>query len=108
MPPWYLQNSKNWEIISQLPKKNLLDFDFQVRDSQITSLPHKNSSRRRDVTVAWNEPLAASFLGENVPKEHLMYVLEIDPPVDKNDDNSGVTLMPACNVSTLDSGIDVG
>jgi len=48
--------------------------------------------------VAWNEPLAASFLGENVPKEHLMYVLEIDPPVDKNDDNSGVTLMPACNV----------
>ena len=50
--------------------------------------------------MAWNEPLAASFLGENVPKEHLMYVLEIDPPVDKNDDNSGVTLMPACNVST--------
>ena len=81
------------------PKKNFARFDFQVRDSQITSLPHKNSSRRRDVTVAWNEPLAASFLGENVPKEHLMYVLEIDPPVDKNDDNSGVTLMPACNVS---------
>ncbi len=51
--------------------------------------------------MAWNEPLAASFLGENVPKEHLMYVLEIDPPVDKNDDNSGVTLMPACNVSTV-------
>ena len=50
--------------------------------------------------MAWNEPLAASFLGENVPKEHLMYVLEIDPPVDKNDDNSGVTLMPACNVSS--------
>ena len=51
------------------------DFDFQVRDSQITSLPHKNSSRRRDVTVAWNEPLAASFLGENVPKEHTSNVL---------------------------------
>ena len=72
-----------------------------MRDSQITSLPHKTSSRRRDVTVAWNEPLAASFLGQNVPTEHLMYVLEIEPPIDKNDENSGVTLMPACSVSFI-------
>ena len=46
-----------------------------MRDSQITSLPHKNSSWRRDLTVAWHEPLVASFLGENVPKEHTPNVL---------------------------------
>ena len=70
---------------------------FRVRDSQITSIPNVSSSRRRDITIAWNEPIAAQFLGHNVPKEHLMYVMEIDPPIDKLDD--GVTMMPACSVN---------
>ena len=71
--------------------------EFRVRDSQITSTPNVSSSRRRDVTVAWNEPIAAQFLGQYVPMEHLMYVMEIDPPIHKLDD--GVTMMPACSVS---------
>jgi hypothetical protein len=41
--------------------------------------------------------MAAHFIGQNVPAEHLMYVLEIDPPVD-NDTNDAITLMPACKV----------
>ena len=66
--------------------------EFRVRDSQITSIPNASSSkRRRDITIAWNEPIAAQFLGHNVPKEHLMYVMEIDPPIDKLDD--GVTMI---------------
>ena len=80
---------------------------FKVRDSQITSLPNKTSSRRRDVTVAWNEPMAACFLDKNVPTEHLMYVLEIEPPIDKNDENGGVTLMPACKVNKFNSFISI-
>ena len=72
--------------------------EFRVRDSQITSTPNASSTkRRRDITIAWNEPIAAQFLGHNVPKEHLMYVMEIDPPIDKLDD--GVTMMPACSVN---------
>ena len=72
--------------------------EFRVQDSQITSIPNASSSkRRRDITIAWNEPIAAQFLGHNVPKEHLMYVMEIDPPIDKLDD--GVTMMPACSVN---------
>lgn len=74
--------------------------EFKVRDSQITSHPNALSSRRRDVTIAWNEPKAAHFLGTNVPAEHLMYVIEIDPPVDKRDED-GVTMMPACTVTHL-------
>ena len=27
-----------------------------------------------------------------------MYILDIEPPPDKNDENGGVTLMPACTV----------
>ena len=42
--------------------------------------------------------MAALFLGHNVPAEHLMYVIEIDPPIGKKDED-GVTLMPACSVS---------
>ena len=42
--------------------------------------------------------MAASFLGQNVPAEYLMYILDIEPPPDKNDENGGVTLMPACTV----------
>ena len=72
----------------------------QVRDSQISSHPNASSSRRRDVTISWNEPEAAVFIGKHVPTEHLMYVLEIDPPLDKKDDD-GVTMMPAC---TTDGG----
>ena len=71
--------------------------EFRVRDSQITSNSNVSSSRRRDITIAWNEPIAAQFLGHNVSKEHLMYVMEIDPPIDKLDD--GVTMMPACSVN---------
>ncbi len=44
----------------------------QVRDTKVTSSANARSSRRKDVTLAWNEPRAASFIGENVPKEHLM------------------------------------
>ena len=81
----------------QFFKSNGLFNFLKVRDSQITSSPSESSSRRRDVTIAWNEPKAASFLGQNVPKEHLMYVIEIDPPLDKQDED-GLTLMPACSV----------
>jgi hypothetical protein len=49
------------------------------------------------VTITWNEPKAALFLGQHVPTEHLMYVLEIDPPLDKSDED-GITMMPACSV----------
>lgn len=54
----------------------------QVRDTKLTSYVSSLSSRRKDVTIAWNEPRAAYFIGENVPAEHLMYVLEINPPLD--------------------------
>ncbi len=82
-------------ILSLFDKK--FKNEFKVRDSQITSLPCSKSSKRRDVTIGWNEPEAASFLGQNVPTEHLMYVLEIDPPLDKKDAD-GITLMPACSL----------
>ena len=72
--------------------------EFKVRDSQIVSLPNASSSRRRDITISWNEPIAAQFLN-NVPNLHLMYVIEIDPPLDKLED--GITMMPACSVSYL-------
>ena len=72
--------------------------EFRVRDSQITSLPNSSSSKRRDITIAWNEPKAAQFLNF-VEKLHLMYVIEIDPPLDKLED--GLTMMPACSVSFI-------
>ncbi len=84
-------------LILSLFDKNFKN-EFKVRDSQITSHPSATSSRRRDVTIAWNEPRAAMFLGHNVPTEHLMYVLEIDPPVDTQDED-GIIMMPACTVS---------
>ena len=69
-----------------------------MRDTKITSKAQLRPSRRKDVTLAWNEPRAASFIGENVPAEHLMYVLEINPPLDKNGDaeEDNITMMPAC------------
>ena len=73
----------------------------QVTDSQISSHPNASSSRRRDVTISWNEPKAAVFIAKHVSTEHLMYVLEIDPPLDHNKDEDGVTMMPAC---TTDGG----
>ncbi len=87
-------------IVLSLFDKNFKN-EFKVRDSQITSNPSPTSSRRRDVTIAWNEPRAAQFLGHNVPTEHLMYVLEIDPPIDKNEED-GIVMMPACTVRQPD------
>ena len=46
--------------------------------------------------MAWNEPRAAKSLGQHFPSEHLMYVLEIDPPLDKGSAD-GITMMPACS-----------
>ena len=63
----------------------------KVRDAKITSLPSGTSGRRKDVTLAWNEPHGASFIGENVPTEHLMYVLEIDPPLEGQTSKMGLT-----------------
>ena len=51
--------------------------------------------------------MAACFLDKNVPTEHLMYVLEIEPPIDKNDENGGVTLMPACKVNKFNGFISI-
>ena len=72
----------------------------QVRDSKITSFQSKRSRKRKDVTISWNEPRAASFIGHHVPTEHLMYILEIDPPIDKHPEED-ITLMPACNVCLI-------
>ena len=38
--------------------------------------------RLKDVILEWNEPRAIGFIGRNVKTEHLMYCLEIDPPLD--------------------------
>ena len=46
--------------------------------------------------------MAANFIGQNVPSEHLMYVLEIDPPVDSDTDDV-ITMMPACKVNSIQS-----
>ena len=46
--------------------------------------------------------MAANFIGQNVPSEHLMYVLEIDPPVD-SDTEDVITMMPACKVNSIQS-----
>ena len=69
----------------------------QVRDSKITSYQSNRSRTRKDVTIAWNEPIAAAFIGQHIPAEHLMYILEIDPPIDKHPEDD-ITMMPACNV----------
>ena len=71
---------------------------WKVTDSKITSFQSNRSRRRKDVTIAWNEPNAASFIGHHVPAEHLMYIVEIDPPIDKHPEED-ITMMPACNVS---------
>ena len=71
----------------------------QVRDSKITSYQSNRSRTRKDVTIAWNEPIAAAFIGQHIPAEHLMYILEIDPPIDKHPEDD-ITMMPACNVSS--------
>ncbi|TRY73244.1 hypothetical protein TCAL_07398 [Tigriopus californicus] len=72
--------------------------EFKVKDTKITSTSSITSSSRKNITLAWNEPSAAFFIGENVTTEHLMYVLEIDPPIDKGDAKGNVTMMPACTV----------
>lgn len=54
------------------------------------------------MTLDWNEPVAASIIGENVETEHLMYILEIEPPIELDDSNDPEvmhsTLMPACTL----------
>ena len=74
-----------------------LIFNLKVRDSEITSFQSPRSQRRKDVTIAWNEPRAAAFIGHHIPAEHLMYILEIDPPIDKHPEED-ITMMPACDV----------
>ena len=69
--------------------------EFRVEDAMVTSVLQPaavaaadtaaSSSKRRDVALEWNEPRAVGFLGRNVPREHLMYCLEIDPPLDEDD-----------------------
>ena len=53
---------RNWTLI------------FRSEIGKSHHYPIKKSSRRQDVTVAWNKPLAASCLGENLPRDHLMYL----------------------------------
>lgn len=69
---------------------------FKVRDCKMSSHSSKLSGMRKDATISWNEPHAASFIGENVPTEHLMYVLEINPPIDLYKQGDNVTMVPAC------------
>ena len=66
--------------------------EFRVEDAMVTSVLQpaaaadtSASSSKRDVALEWNEPRAVGFLGRNVPREHLMYCLEIDPPLDEDD-----------------------
>ncbi|TRY62181.1 hypothetical protein TCAL_11511 [Tigriopus californicus] len=69
---------------------------FKVRDCKMGSHSSEVSGKRKDATISWNEPHAASFIGENVPTEHLMYVLEINPPIDWHKQGDNVTMVPAC------------
>ena len=71
---------------------------FKVRDTKITSTASPLSTRRKNVTIAWNEPQAAFFIGENVPTEHLMYVLEINPPLDKGKNKLVLFLQIRCTI----------
>ncbi|XP_059089762.1 uncharacterized protein LOC131885667 isoform X3 [Tigriopus californicus] len=72
------------------------DFNCEVRDCKMGSHSSEVSGKRKDATISWNEPHAASFIGENVPTEHLMYVLEINPPIDWHKQGDNVTMVPAC------------
>eukprot|EP00094_Tigriopus_californicus_P011916 TCALIF_11511-PA protein Name:"Similar to THL-2 Thioredoxin H-type 2 (Brassica napus)" AED:0.88 eAED:0.89 QI:0/0/0/0.28/0.83/0.85/7/0/668 len=72
------------------------EITIMVRDCKMGSHSSEVSGKRKDATISWNEPHAASFIGENVPTEHLMYVLEINPPIDWHKQGDNVTMVPAC------------
>ena len=65
--------------------------EFKLQDFKISSRVQNEGGdggfsavdrRLKDVILEWNEPRAIGFIGRNVKTEHLMYCLEIDPPLD--------------------------
>ena len=78
--------------------KKSLDFkdEFRITDARVTSEPCRQQ-QKADIVLEWNEPKAIAFIDQNIPTEHLMYVLEIDPPVENEDSSHEVTLVPDCN-----------
>ena len=71
--------------------------EFRIQDSKVTSMTSRISKSRKDIVLEWNEPTATAFIDKNVPSEHLMYVLEIDPPLEDQNSTREILLLPACN-----------